>query len=118
MYYHSMNHTRPLGQLKNHYFHFDNVKKVDERLHPKVQIPLAGLKHVLKDHQVLNDIAPDFQNQKITNNDSGSVLPNKSAANSHRTSNMHFSKKRNEEILISSIVIIALSGMLFYVTKR
>jgi len=29
MYYHSMNHTRPLGQLKNHYFHFDNVKKVD-----------------------------------------------------------------------------------------
>ena len=116
MYYHSMNHTRPLGQLKNHYFHFDNVKKVDERLHPKVQIPLAGLKNVLKDHQVLNDIAPDFKNQKITND--GSVLPNKAGSNPHRTSNMHFSKKRNEEILISSIVIIALSGMLFYVTKR
>jgi hypothetical protein len=111
-----MNHTRPLGQLKNHYFHFDNVKKVDERLHPKVQIPLAGLKHVLKDHQVLNDIAPDFQNQKITND--GSVLPQKASANPHRTHNTHFTKKRNEEILISSIVIIAISSLLFYVTKR
>ena len=56
-YYHSFHNSRPLGVIKNNYVHFDNVSKVDERLHPKVQIPLAGFKYVPKQNQVLTDIA-------------------------------------------------------------
>jgi len=116
-HHHSLHHSRPLGVIKNHFFQFDNFHKVEERLHPKVQKPLAGLKNVHKDHQVLNDIAPDFNNQKITNSGSDSILPEKTANNPNRTSNTFFTKKRNEELMLSGFAIIAVAGVLLYIKR-
>ena len=116
-YYHSFHNSRPLGVIKNNYVHFDNVSKVDERLHPKVQIPLAGFKYVPKQNQVLTDIAPDFNNQKITNQGSDSILPNKTASNPTRTTNTHFLNKRNEELMLSAFAVIAVAGMLLYIKR-
>jgi len=116
-HYHSLHHSSPLGVIKNHFFQFDNARKVEERLHPKVQKPLAGFKHVPKQYQVLNDIAPDFNNQKVTNTGSDSILPEKSASNPHRTTNMHFMKKRNDELFYSGFAIIAIAGILIYIQR-
>jgi hypothetical protein len=115
--YHSFHNSRPLGVIKNNYVHFDNVSKVDERLHPKVQIPLAGFKYVPKHNQVLTDIAPDFNNQKVTNPGSDSILPNKTASNPNRTTNTHFTNKRNEELMLSAFAVIAVAGMLLYIKR-
>ena len=115
--FYNFHHSRPLGVIKNHYFQFDNVQKVHERLHPKVQKPLAGLKHVHKQHQAMKDIAPDFNDQKITNPGSDSILTPKTASNPNRTSNTFFTKKRNEELILSGFAIIAVAGFLLYIKR-
>ena len=116
-HYHSHHHNRPLGMIKNHFFQFDNLKKVEERLHPHVFKPLQGIKHVPKHHQALGNIAPDFNNQKITVSNSDTVLPDKTANNPNRTTNTHFTQKRNEELMLSGFVVIALAGILLYIKR-
>jgi len=116
-HHHSLHHTRPLGVIKNHFFQLDNVQKAHERLHPKVQIPLAGLKHVHKHHEVMKDIAPDFNNQKITNPHTDSVLSEQTGNNPNRTGNTFFTKKRNEELILSAFAILGVSAFLLYIKR-
>ena len=116
-HHHSYHNSRPLGVIKNHFFQFDNIKKVEERLHPHVFKPLQGFKHVPKQHHVFGNIAPDFENQKVTASNSDSVLPNKTANNPNRTTDTHFTKKRNEELMLSGLAIITLAGVLLYIKR-
>jgi SRSO17 transposase len=116
-HHHSRHHNRPLGVIPNHFFQFDNPKHIQERLRPHVHKPLQGLKHVKPEYQTMNNIAPDFNNQKITFNGSDSILPEKTASNPSRTSDTHFMNKRNEELILSALAIIAVGGALLYLKR-
>jgi SRSO17 transposase len=116
-HHHSQHHNRPLGMIKNHFFQFDNMKKVEERLRPHVHKPLQGIKHVQPQYQTMNNIAPDFNNQKITFSGTDSILPEKTASNPNRTTNTHFTRKRNEELILSALAILSIGGFLLYIKR-
>ena len=116
-HHHSRHHHRPLGVIPNHFFQFDNSKHVQERLRPHVHKPLEGIKHVKPEYQTMNSIAPDFNNQKVTFQGSDSILPDKVASNPNRTTNTHFTRKRNEELILSALAVIGIAGALFYLKR-
>ena len=101
---HSYHHKKPLGFSTNHYYNFDNMKPVEVRLHPKVMKPFQGIKQVHKHHEVMHDIAPDFNSQKQTFSN-GSAIPQAHALNSHRQTHTHTVK--NQNLLIANVVVAA-----------
>jgi len=114
-HYHSRHHWQPLGMYKNMYHRLETHHE-ERRLKPKIQKPLEGLNLVSNDSKVMSDIAPDFQNQKITfKSNENSVLPANNAMNIHRTGHMHFTTKAKDEILISTFVVVGIvAGLLLF----
>ena len=118
MNYHSRNHWQPLGTYKNMYHRLETPTHREERLRPHVMKPLQGVK-VNNDSKVMSDIAPDFQNQKITfKSNENSVLPANNAMNIHRTGHMHYTTKAKDEILISTFVVVGIvAGLLLFKSR-
>ena len=114
-HYHSRHHWQPLGTYKNMYHRLETPTHREERLRPHVMKPLQGVK-VNNDSKVMSDIAPDFQNQKITfKSNENSVLPANNAMNIHRTGHMHFTTKAKDELLISTFVVVGIvAGLLLF----
>jgi len=103
----------------NHYKGYDSWRKVDERLHPHVKTPLQGLKHVYPSAQVMGDIAPDFNdNQKRTQTGSDTVLSKQVSANPHRSSDMYYIQKRNDELWMSAVALVGVGAFIYYVKMR
>jgi hypothetical protein len=117
-HYHRPHHHNPLGTITNHYRRLDFFKPIEERLRPHVHKPLEGIKHVKSDHIVMSDIAPDFNNQKITYRENDSVLSPHVAANPSRTSHMHFHQKVNNEIIYATLITVGIVGSLFIINAR
>ena len=116
-HHHRPHHHNPLGTITNHYRRLDFFKPMEERLRPHVHKPLEGIKHVKPEYQTMNSIAPDFNNQKVTFQGSDSILPDKVASNPNRTTNTHFTRKRNEELILSALAVIGIAGALFYLKR-
>lgn len=77
--------------------------------------PLQGMKNVQPQYQVMNSIAPDFNDQKITNVKNGSVLKEHVGVHSDRTTDMHLITKRNDELFYSTWAVAGLTVFLLYV---